>query len=178
MKTPHKIENANGSPNAGGSLQYYTDFKVATGEAVHPLCFYIMDIGLDNLILGYPWFTATNITLDWKNGTIPVTITICTLGAASGKPRRTARVATTTTINYNGTYQTPKRPMAHLLPNHPALTRLAKTDARERLAVDQHSTHCRFLFANGDRHGKPNDATPQPTVQLPQSTFLTTHRNC
>ena len=76
MTNPRKIENTNGSPNAGGNLRYYTDLTVMTGEQSHPLHFYITDIGPDDLVLGYPWFKATNITPDWKNGTIPDTITI------------------------------------------------------------------------------------------------------
>ena len=110
MKTPRKIENADGSPNAGGNLQYYTDFTVTTGRQSHPLRFYITDIRPDNLVLGYPWFNITNISPDWKNGMIPDPITIRTLGVASGKPRRTARNATMTTIDYDSTYRTPKRP--------------------------------------------------------------------
>ena len=61
MKTPCKIENADGSPNAGGSLRYYTDFNIVTGEQSHSLRFYITDIGPDNLVFGYPWFTTTNV---------------------------------------------------------------------------------------------------------------------
>ena len=47
MKTPHKIENTDGSPNAGGNLRYYTNFTVMTGGQTNPLRFYITDIGPD-----------------------------------------------------------------------------------------------------------------------------------
>ena len=159
MKTPRKIENADGSPNAGGSLHYYTDFTVTTGTQSHPLRFYITDTGPDNLVLGYPWFKATNITPDWRNGTIPDAITIRTLRPASGKPRRTARIADITT-------DIPvKRPMARIPSTHPAFARLMSSDTRDRLAVDRHSSHCRFLLTkNGDRittmMSKPDDAEP------------------
>ena len=86
MKTPRKITNADGSPNAGGNLRYYTDFTVTTGTQSHPLQFYITDIGPDDLVLGYPWFEVTNITPDWKTGTIPDPVTIHTLRPVSGKP--------------------------------------------------------------------------------------------
>ena len=177
MKTPCNIENADGSPNAGGSLRYYTDLTVSTGTQSHPLRFYITDIGPDNLVLGYPWFKATNVTPDWKNGTIRDPITIRTLRHASGKPRRTVRIADTTT-NIPA-----KRPMARIPSTHPAFARLMSCDTRERLAVDRHSSRCRFLLTtNGDRitptMTKPDDATPRPTVKLPRSSFLTTHRNC
>ena len=177
MKTPRKIENADGSLNAGGNLRYYTDFTVTTGTQSHPLRFYITDIGPDNLVLGYPWFKATNITPDWKNGTVPDAITIRTLRPASGKPRRTVRIADTTT-------DIPaKRPMARIPSTHPAFARLMSSDTRDRLAVDRHSSRCRFLLTtNGDRinttMSKPDDTTPRPTVKLPRSSSLTTHRNC
>ena len=177
MKTPRRIENADGSPNAGGNLRYYTNFIVSTGTQSHPLRFYITDIGPDNLVLGYPWFKATNITPDWNNGTIPDLVTIQTPRSASGKPRRTVRIADTT-IDIPA-----KRPMARIPSTHPAFARLMSSDTRERLAVDRHSSRCRFLLTkNGDRinttMSKPDDTTPRPTVKLPQSLFLTTHRNC
>ena len=177
MKTPRKIENADGSPNAGGNLRYYIDLTVTTGTQAHPFRFYITDIGPDNLVLGYPWFKATNISPNWKTGTIPTTITIRTLRPASGKPRRTVRIADTTT-------DIPaKRPMARIPSTHPAFARLMSSDTRERQAVDRHSSRCRFLLTtNGDRitmtMSKPDDTEPRPTVKLPQSLFPTTHRNC
>ena len=177
MKTPRKIENADGSLNVGGNLHYYTDLTVTTRNQSHPLRFYITDIGPDNLVLGYPWFKATNITPDWKNGTIPDTVTIHTLRPASGKPRCTVRIADTTT-------DIPaKRPMARIPSTHPAFARLMSSDTRAHLAVDRHSSRCRFLLTmNGNcittMMSKPDDTTPRPTVRLPRSTFLTTHRNC
>ena len=60
MENPRGLQNADGSPNTGGGLKYYTELEVITGEAPHLLCFYIADMGPDDLILGYPWFAATN----------------------------------------------------------------------------------------------------------------------
>ena len=183
MKTPHKIENADGSPNAGGNLRYYINLTVTTGNQSHPLRFYITDIGPDNLVLGYPWFKAMNISPDWKNGTIPDPITICTIGVAPGKPRRTTRNATTTTTNHDDTYRTLKCSMARIPLTHPAFAQLMSSDTQERLAVDRHSLRCRFLLTkNGNRlttmMSTPDDVNPRPTVKLPRSSFLTTHQNC
>ena len=177
MKTPRKIENTDGSPNAGGNLHYYIDLTVTTGTWSHPLRFYITDIGPNDLVLGYPWFKATNITPDWRTGTVSDPITIRTLQLASGKPRQTVCIANTTT-------DIPaKRPMARIPSTHPAFARLMSSDTQERLAVDQHSSRCQFLLTtNSDRitktMTKPDDAGPRPTVKLPRSSFLTTHRNC
>ena len=50
-------------------------------------------MGPDNLVLGYPWFAATNAQPNWATGTLPASVTIHTKGAASGKPMRSVRVA-------------------------------------------------------------------------------------
>ena len=93
MENPRKLQNADGSPNAGGGLKYYTELEVVTGNTPHLLRFYIADMGLDDLILGYPWFAATNAHPDWTMGTLPASVIICTKGVASGKPMRSVQVA-------------------------------------------------------------------------------------
>ena len=60
MENPQKLQNADGSPNTGGGLKYYTELEVITGDTPHLLCFYVADMGPDDLILGYLWFVATN----------------------------------------------------------------------------------------------------------------------
>ena len=54
-------------------------------------------MGPDDLVLGYPWFAATNARPDWTTGTLPESVTIRTKGAASGKPMRSIKVAGTRT---------------------------------------------------------------------------------
>ena len=50
-------------------------------------------MGSDDLVLGYPWFAATNVQPDWANGSLPTSVTIRTKGAASGKPMPPLKVA-------------------------------------------------------------------------------------
>ena len=50
-------------------------------------------MGPNDLVLGYPWFAATNIQPNWTNGTLPMSVTIRTRGAASGKPMPPLKVA-------------------------------------------------------------------------------------
>ena len=101
MTIPQKLQNADGSPNAGGGLTHYTELEVVTGEATHILHFYIADMGADNLILGYPWFAATNAQPNWAKGTLPTSVIICTKGATSGKPTCFVQVAGMRTIIFN-----------------------------------------------------------------------------
>ena len=93
LTIPRKLQNADGSPNAGGGLTYFTELEVFTGDKPHRLRFYIADMGPDDLVLGYPWFAATNAQPNWAEGTLPTSINIRTKGAASGKPMPPRKVA-------------------------------------------------------------------------------------
>ena len=93
LTMPRKLQNADGSPNTGGGLTHFTELEVFTGDEPQQLRFYIADMGPDDLVLGYPWFAATNVQPDWTNGTLPTSVTIRTRGAASGKPMPPPKVA-------------------------------------------------------------------------------------
>ena len=54
LTIPRKLQNVDGSPNAGGGLTHFTELEVLTGEQPHRLRFYIADMGPDDLVLGYP----------------------------------------------------------------------------------------------------------------------------
>ena len=54
-------------------------------------------MGPDDLVLGYPWFAATNAQPNWTDGTLPATVTIRTKGAASGKPMPPLKVVSVRT---------------------------------------------------------------------------------
>ena len=41
-----------------------------TGQQRTKLCFFLTDIGNQKLILGYPWFAATQPNIDWAQGWI------------------------------------------------------------------------------------------------------------
>ena len=93
LTIPRKLQNADGSPNAGGGLTHFTELEVFTGDKPHRLRFYITDMGPDDLVLGYPWFAATNAQPNWAEGTLPTSINIRTKGAAFGKPMPSQKVA-------------------------------------------------------------------------------------
>ena len=78
MENPQKLQNADRSPNVGGGLKHFTELKVVTGETPHLLRFYITNMGPDDLVLGYPWFVATNAHPDWTMGTLPASVIIRT----------------------------------------------------------------------------------------------------
>src|SRR6266702_2668252 len=94
VETPIKIWNVDGTHNQDGAISHFTDLQVRTGDETKTLRFLITNLGRDEVILGYPWLTAFEPVIHWKDTTLdkecqPVVI-------SSAKPRET-RVAKTTT---------------------------------------------------------------------------------
>jgi hypothetical protein len=52
--------------NKSGKLKYYMDLNVWTGKNMTMLWFFLSDLGEHKVILGYPWFTATQLRINWK----------------------------------------------------------------------------------------------------------------
>jgi aspartyl protease len=65
-----KLLNVDGTENKSGKLKYYTDLSVQTRRAHTTLHFYLLDLGEQKAILGYPWFIAIQPNIDWQKGWI------------------------------------------------------------------------------------------------------------
>ena len=70
MEQPRKLFNVDGTENISGELRYYTDLLVKTGHKLLRLRFFLSDFGKNNIILGYPWFSAIQPNINWKTGWI------------------------------------------------------------------------------------------------------------
>jgi hypothetical protein len=70
MSTPRKLFNVDGTENKSGELQHYVDLQTRTGAHTTSLRFFLSDLGEHKAILGYPWFTAVQPKIDWKQGWI------------------------------------------------------------------------------------------------------------
>jgi len=70
LEKPRKLFNVDGSLNKSGNLKHYTDLEVQTGTGRTNLRFFLSDLGEHKAILGYPWFTAVQPKIDWKQGWI------------------------------------------------------------------------------------------------------------
>ena len=86
LHDPRLLQNADGSANMGGNVTDYTDLKITTGNKTSILQFYVANMGGDNLILGYPWFTAHDPRPDWAAGTLSEEVELRTAGAARVRP--------------------------------------------------------------------------------------------
>ena len=70
LPEPRPVLNVDGTENKSGRLKYYTDLNVQTGQNTTTLRFFLSDLGEHKVILGYPWFVATQPRIDWKKGWI------------------------------------------------------------------------------------------------------------
>ena len=71
-RLPHarKLYNVDRTENKGGELLYYTDLPTRTGTATTTMRFFLLDLGEQKAILGYPWFASAQPKIDWKKGWI------------------------------------------------------------------------------------------------------------
>jgi hypothetical protein len=70
LKEPRKLFNMDGTPNRAGDLKYFTDLTTRTGTKSTTLRYFLLDLGDNKVILGYPWFTAAQPKVDWAKGWI------------------------------------------------------------------------------------------------------------
>ncbi len=67
---PIKIWNVDGTLNQDGNITHYTNLQVQTRSEDHILRFLITNLGKDKVILGYPWFTAFEPKIQWREATL------------------------------------------------------------------------------------------------------------
>ncbi len=59
-----------GTWNKAEDLKYYTDLHTRIGTTQWTLRYFLLDLGKNRVILGYPWFAATQLKIDWARGWI------------------------------------------------------------------------------------------------------------
>ncbi len=70
VETPIKIWNVDGTHNQDGAISHFTDLQVHMGTETKMLRFLITNLGRDEVILGYPWLTAFEPVIHWKDATL------------------------------------------------------------------------------------------------------------
>ncbi len=70
VETPIKIWNVDGTHNQDGAISHFTDLQVRTGTETKTLRFLITNLGRDEVILRYPWLTAFEPVIHWKDATL------------------------------------------------------------------------------------------------------------
>jgi Reverse transcriptase (RNA-dependent DNA polymerase) len=70
LTSPRKLYNVDGTLNQSGDLLYYMDLSVQTGDKQVNLRFFLSNLGENKAILGYPWFAAMQLQINWRRGWI------------------------------------------------------------------------------------------------------------
>ncbi len=70
LEIPLRIWNVDSMHNQDGKITHFTDLQVRTGADTKLLQFLLTNLGRDEVILGYPWLTAFEPTIHWKDATL------------------------------------------------------------------------------------------------------------
>ena len=70
LKNPKAIWNIDGTHNKDGTIRYYTELQVRTGDKTVNMRFLVTNLGEDEIILGYPWLAAFKPNIDWANAVL------------------------------------------------------------------------------------------------------------
>ena len=65
LQRPHPVYNVDRTRNKNGDIEHYTDLEMQTGDQRVWLRFFLTDLADQKAILGYPWFTTTQLNIDW-----------------------------------------------------------------------------------------------------------------
>jgi hypothetical protein len=76
LKKTRKVRNVDGTTNRIGAIMHAAKLIVQHQSYATCHLFLVADIGEDNLILGYPFFEATNPTIDWVKGELTGEVTL------------------------------------------------------------------------------------------------------
>src|SRR5580692_8840318 len=68
LERPRPVYNVDRTRNKNGDIEHYTDLEMQTGTQRTWLRFFLTDLGEQKVILGYPWFAATQPKIDWARG--------------------------------------------------------------------------------------------------------------
>ena len=70
LKTPRTIWNIDSTHNKSGTIKYFADLQVWCGNKKENMHFLITDLRGDEIILGYPWLSAFQPKVNWKEATL------------------------------------------------------------------------------------------------------------
>ena len=74
LTQPRTARNVDGSLNKSGKITEKVELEIQHQNHTKKLQFFITNLGVDNIILGYPFLAITNLELNWKKGTMKGTM--------------------------------------------------------------------------------------------------------
>ncbi len=74
LERPMKIWNIDGTTNRAGRLTHFVDLLIQTKGQERKMQFLVTDLGVEDVILGYPWLTTFEPQFSWKDATVNTNI--------------------------------------------------------------------------------------------------------
>jgi len=74
LERPMKIWNIDGTTNRAGRLTHFVDLLVQTRGQEKKMRFLVTDLGVEDVILGYPWLSTFKPQFSWKDTTVDMNI--------------------------------------------------------------------------------------------------------
>jgi hypothetical protein len=68
LPQPRELYNVDGTQNQDGRIERSVHLYIDNGQQCIRTPFFVMNLGRDCIILGYPWLEAFNPKIDWKEG--------------------------------------------------------------------------------------------------------------
>ena len=81
LEKPRIIRNVDGTRNSLGSVTHAAKLEVSYGTHKEEQDFFIINLGGDEMLLGYPFLRFTNPPIDWQKGTFYGNVHIATKDA-------------------------------------------------------------------------------------------------
>ena len=91
LKKHRLIQNVDGSRNSIGSVTHTITLQVHSDTETHSQRSFVIDLGGDDMLLGYPFLAAVNPQIDWTEGIYPGEVTLSTHNSGAWNPERQQR---------------------------------------------------------------------------------------
>ena len=70
LSKPQPIINVDGTRNIAGTIKHCVHLYITHGQKEEQLKFYVTNLGIDQIIGGYPWLATFNLEINWTEGQI------------------------------------------------------------------------------------------------------------
>ena len=87
LTTPRNVRNVDGTPNKAGKITDAVDFITNHRGTKITHVFFVMDIGPDDFILGYPFLEASAPVVNWADVKLEDATTLSTVDADKWRPQ-------------------------------------------------------------------------------------------
>jgi len=89
---PRTIRNVDGTENKQGKVKLAADIDIRYNGVKTTHTFYVINLGLDHMLLGMPFLAATNPNIDWTKGTFRGKVIASSMDAHKWVPNQDSRV--------------------------------------------------------------------------------------